>query len=336
MNPNTEKKMISNGISPMSFQYRIHGLNINSNKQITLLEQTVDLNTDISVIFQSGASSSKDWLWEQVQTADLKKRTSLRFFVSHHELGSFSKVEYNTPEGFINIVLNPFKNELWIDYDEKVSKINLESYFVGPIMGSVLRLRGVLCLHASVVEIRGKAIAFLGQKRSGKSTTAATFARMGHRVLADDLGVVSQREGNFYVQPGYSRLRLRQKTVDIIHPELSASLPLVYSFGDSFYSTLGNNFCEDALPLAGIYILTLNATNQAPITPVSLAESLVVMGQNTFGNHIITPKTRKQEFEVLCGLAIKIPVKRLQIVYDIENIESQYHAVLNDHQQCND
>lgn len=315
----------------MSFHYKIYGLQLSSNREISLLEETGYTAADLSLSIQPGTCVFPELVWEQVQTADLKKRRSIKFYLGVSESGIFSKTEYLTPEGYICFVLSPDKNEMWISYDEKVPAANLESYFVGPIMGGVLRLRGVLCLHASVIEIDGKAIAFLGSKRSGKSTTAATFASMGHRVLADDLGVITQHEGNFYMQSGYSRLRLRQKTVEVIHPEHLASLPLVYSFGDSRYATLDERFCGQALPLAAVYILTLNDTNQELITPVGLAESLVILGQNTFGNHVITPETRKQEFELLCHLAKETPVNRLHIVYDIENINRQYNAVFNNY-----
>lgn len=320
----------------MSFHYKIYGLQVSSSMQITLLEQSDNSDTDLSVMWHTGSNPYQDLLWEQVQTADLKKRKKISFFIAQTDFGTFSKICYSTPEGNLYFVLSPCKTELWITRNETISNINLESYFVGPMLGSILRLRGVLCLHASVIEIQGKAVAFLGAKRSGKSTTAASFASKGYRVLADDVAVITENGGNFYIEPGYSKLRLRQKTAEVIHPEEASSLPLVYSFGDSFYSTLGEKFCDSSLPLAAIYILTLNATNEALTTPVGLSERLVVLGQNTFGNHVITPQTRKQEFEILGRLAKKISVNRLHIVYDIENITSQYEAVIKNYELLNE
>jgi hypothetical protein len=43
-----------------------------------------------------------------------------------------------------------------------------------------------LALHASVVDVDGRAVAFLGASRQGKSTLAAALARRGHTLLSDD------------------------------------------------------------------------------------------------------------------------------------------------------
>ncbi len=50
------------------------------------------------------------------------------------------------------------------------------TYLLGPVLGFVLRLRGVTALHASAVAIGKQAIAFLGPAGAGKSTIAARFA----------------------------------------------------------------------------------------------------------------------------------------------------------------
>jgi len=56
-----------------------------------------------------------------------------------------------------------------------------------PVLGLLLRCKGVTCLHASAVSFGEHSVAFVGPAGAGKSTTAATFARQGYGVISDDI-----------------------------------------------------------------------------------------------------------------------------------------------------
>src|SRR5258708_20599287 len=75
------------------------------------------------------------------------------------------------------------------------------TYLLGPVLGMVLRLRGVNCLHASAVPIADRACAFVGPSGSGNSSIAAAFARRGHAVLCYDVTPVAERRGPVGGQP---------------------------------------------------------------------------------------------------------------------------------------
>ena len=104
-------------------------------------------------------------------------------------------------------------------------------YWIDPIAGSIsveagpwtlrreLRLFGVptsvcateagdLALHASAVEVDGRAILLAGPSRHGKTTLAAAFARAGHRLLSEDTSrcTLVPRPA---VYPGPAAMRLR-------------------------------------------------------------------------------------------------------------------------------
>lgn len=73
--------------------------------------------------------------------------------------------------------------------------------------------RGDLPLHASCVQVDGRAVMLAAPGRFGKTTLAAAFAAAGHRVLAEDL--VCLRPGSPpSVIPGPAMLRIRRDVAD--------------------------------------------------------------------------------------------------------------------------
>jgi hypothetical protein len=86
---------------------------------------------------------------------------------------------------------------------------NLSAILAGPVQAALWHRRGLLPLHASVVVIKGRAIALCGCGASGKSTLAAILAAQGHDVIADDICVVDARsDGKVLVPSGCAKLQL--------------------------------------------------------------------------------------------------------------------------------
>jgi hypothetical protein len=131
------------------------------------------------------------------------------------------------------------------------------TYLLGPVIAFLLRLRGLLALHGSVVEVQGSAVMFVGHAGQGKSTTAAAFAVEGHGVLTDDVGIVTELDGVVQAVPSYPRVRLWDESVQSLWGEAGA-LPLLTPNWEKRYLSLGegdSRFVEQALPLAAIFLL---------------------------------------------------------------------------------
>ena len=74
-----------------------------------------------------------------------------------------------------------------IHWEEPLTYADAAVYLLGPVLGFVMRLRGIVPLHASAVMIGTGATVFVGDAGAGKSTTAGAFAALGYGVLSDDL-----------------------------------------------------------------------------------------------------------------------------------------------------
>ena len=94
--------------------------------------------------------------------------------------------------------------EVWATWPDNLTLEDTATYLLGPVLGILLRLRGVTCLHASAVAFGEKAVAFVGSEGAGKSTTAAALARRGHAVLSDDVVALAERNGIVLCAPGIS------------------------------------------------------------------------------------------------------------------------------------
>ncbi len=230
-------------------------------------------------------------------------------------------------------MLDDSKRNLWVIHHENENETDLESLFVGPVLGCILRLLGVVCLHASVVNIDENAVVIMGESTRGKSTTAAGIFQLGHQFLADDVAAVTLRNNCYFVQPGYPKIRLRPEPVaTLFHEAASASFPLVYSDRDSRYISLKkeSDFCSEPLPLGAIYIL--GDRNENCTTPyvesIKAHEKLIKLTENTFGSYVVYKKLRIEEFMFLAQLARNIPVRRLMFCNDLRTLPLQCQTII--------
>ena len=112
--------------------------------------------------------------------------------------GDFSRLAYSDGTQFW---LNREGTEIWATWPENLTIEDVATYLLGPVLGLLLRLRGVTCLHASAVAFGEQAVAFVGSEGAGKSTTAAALALRGHAILSDDVVALAERNGSFFVHP---------------------------------------------------------------------------------------------------------------------------------------
>jgi hypothetical protein len=210
--------------------------------------------------------------------------------------------------------------EVWADWPDNYTLEDACTYLLGPVMGFVLRLRGVTSLHASAVVVGDFAVALAGCPGAGKSTTAAAFARCGFPVLADDVVALGDRDGHIFVEPGYPRLNLWLDSVIALLGSDEAS-PRITPTWNKRYMPLGENghrFASEALPLGAIYIL---GTREPGLTEPVLedlagGEAVTTLVANTYVNYLLDRDMRGQEFDVLSRLVARIAIRRIRLSAD--------------------
>jgi hypothetical protein len=208
-------------------------------------------------------------------------------------------------------------SEVWADWPENYSLEDACTYLLGPVMGFVLRLRGVTSLHASAVVVGDYAVALVGYPGAGKSTTAAAFARCGFSVLADDVVALKDREEGLFVEPGYPRLNLWPDSFVALFGSDDKSSRITPTW-DKRYMSLGENghrFASEALPLGAVYIL---GTREPSLTDPVMddlagAEAVTTLVANTYVNYLLDREMRGQEFDVISRLVARIAIRRARL-----------------------
>lgn len=186
------------------------------------------------------------------------------------------------------------------------------TYLTGPVLGFVLRLRGVLALHASAVVLDGGAIAFAGQSGSGKSTAAAMLALQGVPVLSEDLVALTPITPGSVLRAhsGYPSVRLWPSAAAML---ATASLPTVTPRWGKL--ALDVPAPPHSAPLRAVYLLgeRVQVEGPAEVIDISLASALLELVSSTYVPHLLRAEDRATEFRQLEALVQRVPVRRLRM-----------------------
>jgi len=146
---------------------------------------------------------------------------------------------------------------------------------MAPVQAVLWHQRGLLPLHASVIGVKGGAVALAGPSGAGKSTLAAVLARAGHDVLADDICIVDAANGAD-VLPGTRRLRLWRDALE--HLGIAAEgLPRALSRGEKYLIEGREWRAPGRHALAAIVLLSRHAGDAVSIERLRGARSVIAL-----------------------------------------------------------
>jgi len=320
----------------MSREYSVYGLHVQTDAPIPALLPSVHTNSvDVRVWLNrmpswwNSESSATDALFYRSPFVGQTGRPTLT--VWELEKGGWYHLLYSDDVEFL---VNPRGGEIWSRWPPGATLEDLTTYLVGPVLGFVLRFRGVCCLHASAISIGHQVIAITGPPHAGKSTTAAAFAKLGYPIVADDIVALSESDHQFLVRPGYPRLCLWP---DLETPLYSAqSLPQLTPGWNKRYLDLtsdGHRFQPQSQPLSAVYLLDerQEAGDCPKVEPIPASSALVKLAANTYMNYLLDPGLRAREFPFLSRMASGLPVRRVIPHADPANLPKLCETILEDY-----
>jgi hypothetical protein len=321
----------------LSYSYRAYGLGINSSSRIGGLQPAPPQQGEIDLQFED--SPEPDWV---------RKLLALPARILSHRSEpagsadpSFILTQRGELEGFelsysdgTRFVVDGATRHVWGTYLPPLTAEDMATYFLGPVLGFVLRRRNITCLHASSVEIQGRAVCFCGDAGYGKSTTAAALALRGLSVLAEDIVALEESGGEFSAVPGYPRVCLWPESVGILLGRDDA-LPQLTPVWEKRYLELDGQrakFSASKLPLGILYLFAprSNEQNVPRVEKLSQREALLELVQNTYMNWVLDRDQRANEFDALCRLVQQVPVRRIVPHAKPEKIAGLCELILQD------
>ncbi len=292
-----------------AYFYSVFGLRVCANRPVCAFLPSAPGPADVS-LHLDGASPNpfgkldrREW-YQSLDTDDFGQPLLRGWKLNG---GDYFHFHYSDGPEFI---LDRAGESVWSFWPEHLDLDYVLVYLAGPIFACLLFVRGITLLHASAVAVGNKAIALLGPKGAGKSTTAAAFALSKFPVLTDDIVAVREHQGEFLVQPAFLRLCLWPDSVEALYgsPEV---LPRLTENWEKLGLELGGGGCrfqERALPLAAVYVLG-ERTSQNPcgtISQLAPREFLITLVGNTYANRLPN-HMRAQEFDELARLVNRVP-----------------------------
>lgn len=206
---------------------------------------------------------------------------------------------------------------IFFDPEPGIDEDSLSVFLTGPCMAALLMQRGLFVLSGSVIKHEDKAIAYLAEECSGKSSVAALMVQGGHLLLSDDLCVLN-KEGQ--VLPGPSSIRLWGDSLPHLNlnaEHLSAIRPGV----NKYHWSPKQAFYQAPLALAHIYIIN-------PQKRLGLHSSALMGGakmnylQKHFYNKHYLAGFKKNALYFHYGVQLAQQLKMTLIEFDLRDIKN--------------
>ena len=302
----------------MSYEYTTYGLSLRSDAEIPGLRQANEIAAPGEISLS--INTKPEWVREASHLPSqvihslpaAPECADPAFLVRSFDAGRFFQLYYSDGTDFF---VDEGGERVWGSCPAPLTIEDLSTYLLGPVMGFVLRQRGVTALHASAVRIGETAVGIAGPASAGKSTTAAALALLGAPVLCEDIVALLENGERFCVQPGYPRVCLWPDAVEKLLGSKDALPDLTPTWDKKYLGLDGRRaqFEPSRTPLGIIYMLGERVNEEiAPrIEEISAREALLELVSNTYMNPFLTRAQRAAEFEVLSRLVNHVPCKRL-------------------------
>lgn len=322
----------------MHYRCSIYGLGVSANRPIPGVPPSTAASEDVRISFGSLPAWLDDVKATQIETSYIAEYKSecgepaLRVFRVLD--GEFYRFYYADQTEFL---INQAGTEVWAQWSTPLTIEDTATYLLGPVMGFVMLLRGIVCLHASAIAVDNKAIALLGPAGSGKSTTAAAFSARGYSVLAEDVVTLDDRGKQFMVRPGYPCIRLWPASVKALYGS-EDHLPKLTPNWDKCYLDLNDQFTTEPLPLVAIYHLGERRRDpKAPfVENLDRSAGLLSLIANTYATKLMNKEMRAREFELLTRVLNNVPLRRVTPHGDPARIPELCDTILEDFNRGSD
>lgn len=167
-------------------------------------------------------------------------------------------------------------------------------FICGTVFGILLHQRRHIALHASAVEVNGKAVLFCGPSGAGKSTISAVLTRRGYPLVADDLCGIVLAETPM-VHPDGRQLRLWEQAIAGLDLAANRGAPVRRRLRK--YYVEPDNSATNALPIGAVYALREARPPRVPgIERPNAVDAALLLRRNAYRPLLVTRTGQKAEY----------------------------------------
>ncbi len=217
----------------------------------------------------------------------------------------------------------------------EASHESFQVYLLGQALSFALVKHGFEPLHATVLAVEGRAIAFLGESGFGKSSMAACFLQAGHRILTDDLLITQESGADFLAYPGPPRVKLFPNMARRFLGGLNGAVPMNNATTKQILPLEPDRINARPIPLAAIYAIVSpdevkRRSQPVAIEPLSPREAFLTLVRGTFNARLVRPERLERQFHAAARLSEAVPVRRLAYPRIMRRLPEVRDAVIAD------
>jgi hypothetical protein len=327
----------------MTLSYQIYGLHLRSNRPIPGLTPLPEVKPPDVYVELAGPRSrqippTSRPVWPPAGAHRTPEEEVVTLWKADSADGVYFQLRYQSTFGYADFIIRGDGSRVHVTWSDTASVSDIVKLLPAVPLGCVLRLQGITCLHASALTVDEVAIAIVGPKGAGKSTTSAALAQLGHTIFTDDVVALVDKRHEFLVQPGQLGLKLWPDAAVALYGSAEQLPPLwsdVGRWGDKRYLDLTRESRPSTLqplPLAAIYVLGERSPDlTAPtVSPMSNVEGLIALMANTYADHFSDQTMRARDFKLLSRVAAKVPMRRVQRPDSLAALPQLCDAILTD------
>ena len=174
-----------------------------------------------------------------------------------------------------------------VDLNPDTSESELKVFLFGSVLGALAHQRGIFALHASAVEIDGRALLFSGKSGAGKSTIAAEFVKRGYGLLCDDTSLLTiDDDGIISIIPGHSEIKLWNDSLKMLKTDYS-NIEKIREEQEKFRIPISIHDIEKSRPVMGIYFIKPGPFEDIEISEIDSIKKIKFLRNSTYRKRFV-------------------------------------------------
>jgi hypothetical protein len=208
------------------------------------------------------------------------------------------------------------------------------TYLLGQVLSYALIKQGLEPLHATVVVVKERALALIGDSGYGKSSLAAAFLRAGAQLLTDDLLVIKEIDGRWVAYPGPPRIKLFPETARAYLGEQAVGVLMNNATEKLVIPVDVEHSARSPQPIKTFFRLRppskMSIINRVTIRTRSQRQACFDLIANTYNSRIRTRERLSNQFGMVTRLANTVPVKALSYPRELSRLPEVVDAIVKD------